>query len=113
LCYIQRAEISKFSPTTTLESIDMSGGHFDHKQWVMHDIAETIELEIEQNDSNEKNEYGECLGNHYPPEVIDKFKEAEELLCKAYDMVRCIDYLLSGDTGPDSFLQSWKDKVDK
>lgn len=50
-----------------------------------------------QEHNNEK-----ALG--YPPEVIERFKEAERVLRMAYVYAQRVDWLLSGDDGEDSFL---------
>ena len=88
----------------------MSGGHFNHQQYAFEDIAQTIQHDIDINDSNEKDQFGGTIGNHYAPEVIRRFKKAVKELRKCSDMVHEIDWLLSGDSGEDTFLKLWKEK---
>ena len=88
----------------------MSGGHFDHRQYAFEDIAQTLQHDIDINDSKEKDEYGHDLGRHYPPEVIERFKRTVKLLRKCSDMVHEVDWLLSGDSGPETFMKAWKEK---
>ena len=81
----------------------MSGGHFSYKQHVMLDMADDIGSEILNNDSTEKNEWGNNIGSHYSPETIAEFEVAVKVLKLAYVYAQRIDWLLSGDDGEDSF----------
>ena len=47
----------------------------------------------------------------YGERVKEKFREAIKILEKAETYVHEIDYLLSGDTGEDSFLERLKEKL--
>jgi len=90
----------------------MSGRHFDYQQHRIDDIAREIEHIIATNDSNEtENEDGDVLGRHYPSEVIEKFRKAVKVLYGASKMVLQIDWLLSSDSGPGSFLRNWDRSV--
>lgn len=79
----------------------MSGGHFNYKQHHLLEISEDIGSEIFNN--NEKNEWGDSLGNQYSPETIAEFEKAVKALKLAYAYAQRIDWLLSGDDGEDSF----------
>jgi hypothetical protein len=81
----------------------MSGGHFNYKQHVMLDIADSIGSEILTNDSTEKDEWGNNIGNRYSPETIEEFERAMVILKMGYVYAQRIDWLLSGDDGEDSF----------
>ena len=83
----------------------MSGGFYDHKQHFIDDIAESIQLEIEQNDSTEDDGFGQDRGRHYAPLVIDRMSEAVMVLRIAYIYAQRVDWLLSGDDSEDSFLR--------
>lgn len=51
-------------------------------------------------------EYPEALNHYeYPIEVIEKFKEAVDILRKAEIYAHRVDWLLSGDDGEDTFLK--------
>lgn len=84
----------------------MSGGHFEYQQHRLRDIADTIDSLILNN--KVEDEYG--YKRDYSPEVLEKFKKASTLLKKAYDMAHEIDWLVSGDTDEDAFLENWKEK---
>lgn len=89
----------------------MSGGHFEYKQSCMEDIATEIERLIKTNDDKSLNYWGEKVGKNYPPEIIEKFKEAVAIIRKAAQMTRRIDWLVSGDDGQETFLEQWKEEV--
>lgn len=81
----------------------MSGGAFDYKQYIIDDIANLIQEEIDLND--DKDEWGQAIGNLFCKEVIDEFKKGVELLRKAAIYAQRIDWLLSSDDGEESFLE--------
>jgi hypothetical protein len=91
----------------------MSGGHFDYIQFRFEDIAREIEAVIADNDNTEKTEYGDDVGRHYPPDVIRKFKETVDCVRRTAAMVQRVDWLLSDDDGPDSFMERWEEEVPK
>lgn len=83
----------------------MSGGFYEYKQYVLDEIADSIQLEIEQNDSTEDDGFGHDRGRHYAPLVIDRMSEAVMALRTAYIYAQHVDWLLSGDDSEDSFLR--------
>jgi hypothetical protein len=99
----------------------MSGGRFNGDQrrigYIVEDIKETIErsgrpkTEEEKkdegwNDVNWYVKYPEDLNWHaYPPEILDKFKEAIYYLERAQIYAQRVDYYLSGDDGEETFLE--------
>ena len=85
----------------------MSGGHFDYNQYKITQIADDIQNLIDINNSEEKDRYGGDISYHLPEDVINCFKEAIVTLRRASSMTHHIDYLLSGDTGPESFVERW------
>ena len=89
----------------------MSGGHFDYAQYRIEDIAVGIDEVIAANDDKTLNECGQRRGNGYPPEIIEKFREAAHTLRQAAEMAQRVDWLLSGDDGEDCFLRRWDIKV--
>ncbi|MBW1902859.1 MAG: hypothetical protein JRJ20_14710 [Deltaproteobacteria bacterium] len=66
----------------------MSGGYFDYAQYRMEDI-----------------------GRHYPPEIIERFREAAHTIRQAQEMAQRVDWLVSDDDGEKSFLRRWTDEV--
>jgi hypothetical protein len=89
----------------------MSGGHFDFKQYQIEYIAVEIDEVIEANDDETLDQWGGRRGNGYPPEVIERFREAAHTLRQAAEMAQRVDWLLSGDDGVDCFLRRWEIKV--
>lgn len=83
----------------------MSGGHFNYDQYRIANIAEEIETIIERNDDTKLNEWGERIGRGYDAEVIARFREAVHALSIAHIYAQRIDWLLSGDDGPEQFLK--------
>lgn len=78
----------------------MSGGHFDYDQYRIRGIWGKIEREIEANDGPD--------GCELPDEVLEKFREAVEVLKKAEIYTHRIDWLLSSDDGVETFLRRLK-----
>jgi hypothetical protein len=91
----------------------MSGGHFQYEQYKLEMIADEIEHLIEKNDCNDKNQWGDVIGNHYSRETMREFDKAVELLKQAYVYVQRIDWLVSGDDGEDSFHSRLKSELAK
>ena len=83
----------------------MSGGFYEYKQYVLDEIADSIQLEIEQNGSTEDDGFGHDRGRHYAPLVIDRMSEAVMALRIASTYAQRVDWLLSGDDSEDSFLR--------
>lgn len=91
----------------------MSGGHFQYKQWEIAHIADEIEQLILDNDSKEKDQFGDYIGYNYNPDTINEFKTALETLRKAYVYTQRIDWLVCGDDGEDSFHNRLKKDLEK
>ena len=89
----------------------MSGGAFDYVQFRFGEIVEDIRSVIANNDSTEKNEWGEDIGHHYPPDVIEKFKEAADTIERGEKMATRVDWMLSGDDGECGFLRRWAEDL--
>jgi len=81
----------------------MSGGHFDYVQYKLEDIADEIQKIVEENDSNEVNEWGGRIGRNYNEETLYEFMIGVTFILAAATYIRRIDYLLSGDDGEDEF----------
>lgn len=91
----------------------MSGGYFGNQQYRIEDTAFEIDELIALNDSETLDRFGEKIGNGYPPEIIEKFEETITALRNVAEMVKRIDYLVSGDDGPETFLRLWQMEVRK
>lgn len=85
----------------------MSGGHFDYNQYRVREIAEDIERLIAENGKKDSDGWG----HEYPQEIIEKFKEAAHTLERAADMAQRVDWLVSGDDGPECFMRRWQTEV--
>lgn len=90
----------------------MSGGHFQYKQWEIGNIADEIEQLILNNDSEEKNQWGDIKGAHYSAKTLLEFKKAWVILKLAHVYVQRIDWLVSGDDGEDSFHSRLAREID-
>ena len=91
----------------------MSGGHFQYKQWEIGNIADEVEQLILDNDSEEKDQWGDRIGSHFTAETIAEFKAGLEILRKAHIYAQRIDWLVSGDDGEDSFHRRLKNDLEK
>ena len=107
----------------------MSGGHFNYDQYRIGHIANDIESIVEKNGRKKTKEelkaenwhqpdwyekYPEDLYHtRYSEEVIDRFKEAVEILRQAEVYAHRVDWLLSGDDGEESFLRRLQDDLKK
>lgn len=79
----------------------MSGGYFEYAQYDIAYIADAIE------DVADRNQF-----NHtYSPEIIERFRLAVDTLRRAQAMAHRIDWLLSDDDGPESFLARWDEEL--
>lgn len=106
----------------------MSGGHFEYQQHRINYIIESIEEQIDRNGrektKEELREWGgydpeyyekypdEKFYYKYSDEIIEKFKLGVEKLKEAYIYAQRIDWLLSGDDGPETFLERLKEDLD-
>lgn len=107
----------------------MSGGTFNYQQYHIQTIAEYIEMTIENNGKEKSarelkeeswrspdwyEKYPEDLFHYkYPDEVIEKFKEAVNILKIAQAYAHRIDYLIAGDDSEESFLKRLNEDLKK
>jgi hypothetical protein len=87
---------------------DMSGGYWDYIQYRFQDIGDDLEKIVEQNDSEELDEWGQVMGRHYKPETIAKLKQTAKHVRETAKMLQRVDYLLEGDDGEEAFHRRWK-----
>jgi hypothetical protein len=90
----------------------MSGGHFNYKQYKIGYIADEVEQLIIDNDSDERNEWGDVKGYHFSPETIEEFKKGLTILRQAQIYAQRIDWLVSCDDGEDSFHRRLKQDLE-
>lgn len=91
----------------------MSGGRFDYIERKIPYIAESIQEEIDSNNTKWEGFFSEpeWNGERYTKETIEEFKKGIEALRKAYVYARRIDYLLSGDDGEETFHKRLKEEL--
>ena len=89
----------------------MSGGYFNYNSAVLIDVADSINALISNNDSDEKDSYGGPVGYKFSPETIAKMMQTYMFLIATAEMIRTVDYLVSGDYGEKSFHDKWNSKI--
>lgn len=89
----------------------MSGGKFDYDQYRIGQIADIIDDYIINNGSDERNEWGDPRFPEIPKDIINEFKTAVNLLRRSQVYAHRIDWLLSGDDGPDCFRRRLVDDL--
>lgn len=86
----------------------MSGGHFNYMQSNINLIADEIENMIENNKSDEMDEYGYY---NFSDETINQFKKAVHILRLAHTYVNRIDWLVSGDDSEETFVKRLEKEI--
>jgi len=81
------------------EGINMSGEHFDYKQYQIGNIADDIELLIE--DNLHKDEYGYC--RNYSEKTLVELTAAIRALRIAEVYAHRVDWLVSRDDSEEDF----------
>jgi hypothetical protein len=76
----------------------MIGGFFDGEDKALATIAERIEFEVEHNVSD------------YRDETLERMQLAAAILRGATDMVKRVDYLMSGDEDETTFNRLWDER---
>ena len=80
----------------------MSGGHFQHRQYIISDIANSIKSEIIKNRDAE---------HKFSQKTINEFQKAIKVLKQAEIYVDRIDWLLSYDDSEKSFHERLKEDL--
>ena len=86
----------------------MSGGFFEHQDYLLDSFADSINEIIYKNDSKEQDKYGQEIGRGYSAKTIEKFKATVEELTRLGKKLHRIDWLLSGDDGQATFHERWE-----
>ena len=81
----------------------MSGGHFDYYQHHINDIVASIQKVIDDNDSEQTDEYGNPFSYHLSEKTISEFKNAVAVLRRASVYAQRVDWLVSGDDSEEDF----------
>lgn len=90
----------------------MSGGYFDYKQYVLEDIADQIECEVENRSVQRTNEWNDIM-EPYPEDILLLMKETSKKLQELVPIITAIDYLIEGDYGIESFRNKIKSLENK
>ena len=108
----------------------MSGGAFDYNQFKIRMIADDIEETIrnsgkEKTTEELKDHYGydwdlwiekypeDKFHYTYPPKVLKELYAAVHSLRVAEIYAQRVDWMLSGDDGPETFIERLKEDLDK
>ena len=87
----------------------MSGGSFDYTFHHVDDFADGLENRLEKKDD----EYAVFDSTiTYTPKTIAKLKEIIKLSRKTAKLMKEVEWLFSGDTGDDTFMERVK-KIEK
>lgn len=81
----------------------MSGGAFNYVQFQFSQAAEEVEDFLHEKNKEEWYDY--------PPEVLERFKEAAHTIKQAGQMLQRVDWLVSGDDSVESFMKRWDKEV--
>ena len=82
----------------------MSGGHFNYDQHRLNDIADSIDTIIENNSIED--DWGYCT--NYSEQTLSRLAVVSKMLRTCYDLVHEVDWMLSGDTGEDTFNREYE-----
>lgn len=83
----------------------MSGGHFDYNCFAISRFAEDLEHEINVNDSEEKNEYGDNIGFKFDKKTIVVLQKCQNKIRMVGLLAKEIEWLYSGDHSEETFLE--------
>jgi hypothetical protein len=82
----------------------MSGGHFNDNGYCYYKVAQFLdELQFEIENNSEEGERGYCPD--LSEEIVKELKKWVPRIQQIAEVMRCIDYLYSGDYGEESFLE--------
>lgn len=90
----------------------MSGGFYEYQDYIITDIAESIENKIENNNVEPEGWYTKWEGQVYNEQVIEEFKKAYAIFKFAEVYSHRTDWLFSGDDGEESFIRRTKEKLE-
>ena len=78
----------------------MSGGSFDYAYSRVNVFADELANKLDRNDVEEDGwKYG------FEPATVEKLREIEALARKTSEMMKEAEWLYSGDTGDESFME--------
>jgi len=89
----------------------MSGGAFRYKQYEIGYIVDEIEQLIARNNLDKLDDYGQPYRDRYTKEEIAIFEEGIKALRIAYVYAQRIDWFVSCDDGPESFVRRLREEL--
>ena len=90
----------------------MSGGYFDYRQYLLGNIADSIEQVIIDCESNKKSKWEDNpKWNFKDPLTILEFRNAVNLIRKASVYAQRVDWLLCDDDGEECFHKRLKEDM--
>lgn len=84
----------------------MSGGYFNYSQNRINDVVEYLEYLLDDEEAQEHRDT-------YSDATLQKFKEAVDILRKAFVYTQRIDWLLSGDDGEETFHERLEEDLNQ
>lgn len=81
----------------------MSGGHFDYNCFRISQFADDLQHEIDLNDDETSNKFGDRRGYHFAPDTLRRLKIAHCIIEKAGRLAKEIEWLYSSDHGEGTF----------
>ena len=106
----------------------MSGGHWDYIQFRITEVIENVKDLVKKNGKLKTKEElsngsyydpeyfekypDEKYHTEYAPEVVAEFKKGIEIIAQAQIYMQRLDWMLSGDDGPETFLERLKEDLD-
>ena len=81
----------------------MSGGYFDYGCFRVSRFADELQREIDTNNDETKDEFGQSRGRGFEPETLSRMVTAQKIIETAGKLAREIEWLYSGDHSEDSF----------
>jgi hypothetical protein len=81
----------------------MSGGTFDHEDWIIGKIADQLRDEIEAAENE----------GRYSPAAMRAMRDGLRCIRKAHVYIHRIDWLVAGDDGDATFLNRLEDDLSR
>lgn len=83
----------------------MSGGYFEYRCFEISDFAERLKDEIERNNEETTDSFGNPDIRGYGAEALSRLVEAQKIIETAGKLAREVEWLYSGDHGEESFVR--------
>jgi len=88
----------------------MSGGHFDNNCFSISRFASELEHELNVNDSDETDDWGDRIGKGYSKDTVDLLRQCLVIITLAGELAKEIEWLYSGDHGEETFMEIMKER---